>query len=201
MKAEDREYSIKRFAVGGVSCPSCHAKLEREAKWCEGCGFTGAETLRMFGERAPELQPILDPAGIWSEKGRKMIGAELRALGKRFPQIKWRICLIALEADVNMPLFGFWLFNASPLAPGESAEDRAWTILLVVDSNTGRTSVTTGYRTEVWLSERMWLTTLAVMAEPLGKGLADLAVVNFLKRARKLFDTAWERAQIQLTEK
>lgn len=201
MKPEDREYSIKRFAVGGVSCPACHAKLERDAKWCEGCGFTGAETLRMFGESAPELLPILDPAGIWSAKGRKMIGAELKLLGKRFPQIKWRICLIALEPEVNLSLFGFWLFNASPLAPGESAEDRAWTILLVVDSNSGRTSVTTGYRSEVWLSEKMWLTTLAVMAEPLGKGLADLAVVNFLKRARKLFDTAWERSQIQLTEK
>lgn len=201
MKAEEREYSIKRFAVGGVSCPACHAKIERDAKWCEGCGFTGAETLRMFGESAPEMLPIMDPAGIWNEKGRKMIGAEFKSLGRRFPQIKWRICLIALEPGVNLSLFGFWLFNASPLAPGETADDRAWAILLVVDSNSGRTSVTTGYRSEVWLSEKMWLSALAAMAEPLGKGKADFAVVCFLRKARRLLDSAWERSQIQLLEK
>ena len=29
--SEEREYSPKRFAISSVACPSCHAKLERDA--------------------------------------------------------------------------------------------------------------------------------------------------------------------------
>lgn len=201
MNPENREYSTKRFAVSGVTCPACHAKVERDAKWCEGCGFTGEKTLGMFGDRAPPLLPILDAAGLWDEKAEQKISTELKALGKRFPQIRWRICLVALEPEVSLSLFGFWLINAAPLAAEETVEEREWTILLVVDSNLGRASVTTGYRAEVWLSDRMWGTALAKMAEPLRAGQADRAVVLFLKKARSRLDSAWRRSQKQLSEK
>lgn len=201
MSAEDREYSPKRFAISSVACPACHAKLDREAKWCEGCGFTGAKSMDMFGDSPPPLLDILDVADLWDAKGQAMIEAEVKALGKRFPQVRWRICAVALDSGASLPLFGFWLMNASPLMPGESAEDREWTILLLIDSNSGRASVTSGYRAEVWLSDEMWDRALAETAEPLRRGRADKAVGLFLRKAGGFLESAWKRSQKQLAAK
>ncbi|QTN32118.1 hypothetical protein HZ994_07175 [Akkermansiaceae bacterium] len=199
MSPEDREYSPKRFAISGVSCPACHAKVDREAKWCGACGFTGAKTMEMFGDSPPPLFELLDVADVWDGKDQAMIGAEVKAFRKKFPQLNWRICAVALDSGVSLPLFGFWLMNASPLLPGETGEDREWTILLLIDSNSGRASVTAGYRAEVWLSDEMWDTALAETAEPLRRGHAGKAVVSFLRKARVLLEAAWKRSQKQLT--
>ena len=198
MNGDDRKYSPKRFAISSVACPSCHAKLDREAKWCDGCGFTGAKSMEMFGDSPPPLLPILDVADLWDEKGRNAIEAEVKVFGKRFPQVRWRICAVALAPEVNLSLFGFWLMNASPLLPGESDEDREWSILLLVDSNAGRASVTTGYQAEVWLSDEMWQAALAGMPGLLRRGRADRAVVDFLKKTQGFFETAWKRSRKQL---
>lgn len=201
MNAENREYSAKRFAISSVSCPACHVKLDREANWCESCGFTGANTMDMFGDSPPPLLNILDVADLWDAKGQAMIGAEVKAFGKRFPQVRWRIGAVTLDSTVSLPLLGFWLMNVSPLMPGESGEDREWAILLLVDSNSGRASVTAGYRAEVWLSEEMWDSALAETAEPLRRGRADKAVALFLRKAGGLFESAWKRSQKQLSAK
>ncbi|MEK6231176.1 MAG: TPM domain-containing protein [Luteolibacter sp.] len=201
MNEEEREYSPKRFAISSVACPACHAKLAREAKWCEGCGFSGAKSMEMFGDTPPPLLPILDVADLWDAKGQRKIEAEVKAFGKRFPQIRWRICAVALGSDVSLPLFGFWLMNASPLLPGESGEDREWTVLLLVDSDSGKTTVTTGYRAEVWLSDEMWGTALEETVKPFSKGHPDKAVVLFLRKAKRLFEFAWRRSQKQLSTK
>lgn len=198
MTEGEREYSPKRFAISSVTCPSCHAKIDREAKWCDACGFTGATTVGMFGDSPPPLLPILDVADLWDAKAQRKITEEVRAFGKRFPQLRWRICSVALGAEVSLPLFGFWLMNASPLIPGESAEDREWAILLLVDSNSGRASVTAGYQAEVWLSDEMWAKALAETAEPLRTGHPDRAVVLFLRKAKHLFESAWKRSRKQL---
>lgn len=196
---EDREYSPKRFAISSVACPSCHVKLERDAMWCPTCGFTGAKSLAMFGDSPPPLMPILDVANLWDGKGRKKIAAAVNLFGKRFPQIRWRICAVALGQEISLPLFGFWLTNVCPLMPDETEDDRLWTILLLVDANSGRASVTTGYRAEVWLSDEMWATALAEVTAPFRRGDPALAVTAFLKSSRTFFEKAWKRSQKQLT--
>jgi len=199
MNGGEREYSPKRFAVASVACPACHVKLDREANWCEGCGFTGAKSMGMFGDSPPPLFNFLDVADLWDAKGQSMIEAEVKAFGKRFPQIRWKICAVALGAGVSLPVFGFWLMNASSLMPGESAEDREWSILLLVDSNSGRASVTAGYRAEVWLSDEMWDAALEECAEPMRAQRPDKAVVLFMRKAQRLFESAWKRSQKQLS--
>lgn len=195
---EEREYSPRRFAVGAVFCPSCRGKLEREAPWCTACGFTGAKTLEMFGENPPPLLPLLDVADLWSAKDQRMIKAAVSRFNRRFPQIRWRICGVALGEEVHLPLFGFWLLNASPLAKGETADDRSWTVLLLVDSETRHASVTTGYRAEAWLSDDMWEKALERAKEPFHAGEAGLAVTAFLKASRSLLEKAWSRSRKQL---
>lgn len=196
---EEREYSPRRFAIGATSCPACKAKLEREAKWCPSCGFTGAKTLDMFGDEVPPLLPMLDVANIWDEKDQCAIKAAVARFNRRFPQIQWRICGVALGPEISLPLFGFWLLNASPLAAEETADDRTWTVLLLMDSNTGRASVTAGYRAEIWLSDDMWERALSEIKQPFRAGNPGLAVSNFLKASQALFEKAWHRSRKQLS--
>ncbi len=88
--------------------------------------------------------------------------------------------------------------NVCPLMSGESAEDRESTVLLLVDGNSGRASVTSGYRAEVWLSDEMWDAALAETVNPFLRGQPDKAVIVFLKTAQTFFEKAWQRARKQL---
>ena len=196
--SEVREYSAKRFAIASVTCPSCGVRLERDAKWCEACGFTGAKSMEIFGETPPPLLPILDVADVWTEKEQKQIASEVKAFGKRFPQFKWRICAVNLGAEVSLPLFGFWLLNVCPLNEGETSDDREWTLLFLTDAATGRTSITTGYRAEVWVSDESWKIALAEASSEFRQGDALSAVMKFLKGSRALFHNAWKRSQQQV---
>ena len=197
---QERDYSPKRFAISGVHCPSCREKLDREAKWCPKCGFTGGKSLELFGDSPPPLLPILDVTNLWNKKEEKNIKAAVSTFEKRFPQLRWRICSVALDAETSLPMFGFWLMNVCPLAQDETAEDREWTLLLVIDANTGRGSVTPGYSAEVWLSDEMWEVALDELSGPFRGGRPDLAVVNFLKSAQALFEKAWKRSLKQLNQ-
>ncbi len=196
---EEREFSPRRFAISAISCPACKAKLEREAQWCMSCGFTGSKTLDMFGDDPPPLLPILDVANIWDEKDQRAIRAAVARFNLRFPQIRWRICGIAVGGEISLPLFGFWLLNASPLAEEETADDRSWTVLLLVDAETRRASVTAGYRAEVWLSDDMWERALSESKEHFRAGNPGFAVSEFLKASRALFEKAWHRSRKQLS--
>lgn len=196
---EEREYSPRRFAIGAITCPACRAMLERDAKWCPACGFTGSKTLDMFGDDPPPLLPILDVANIWSEKDQREIKAEIARFNVRYPQIRWRVCGVALGGEISLPLFGFWLLNASPLAAEETADDRSWTVLLIVDADTRRASVTAGYRAEVWLSDDMWEKALAETREPFRAGKPGMAISSFMKTTHVLFDKAWNRCRKQLS--
>jgi hypothetical protein len=195
---EEREYSARRFAVSAVFCPACRGKLERESPWCPACGFTGSKTLDMFGDNPPPLLPLLDVADIWSAKDERLIKAAVARFNRRFPQIRWRICGVALGPGASLPLFGFWLLNASPLAEGETSGDRSWTVLLLVDAVTRRASVTAGYRAEVWLSDDAWEKALAESGSALSRGAPGLAISRFLETSRALFEKAWNRSQKQI---
>ncbi len=197
--SDEREYSPKRFAIDGVVCPACRAKVERDAKWCGRCGFTGERSLEMFGDDPPPLLPILDVVDFWSENDQREIAAAAKRFNKRFPQIRWRFCAVALAAEVSLPLFGFWMMNVCPLAAGETPEEREWTVVFLVDANSGRISVTAGYRAEIWLSGEMWETALAEASGPLARGQTGVAVVRFLDSVSDFFDSAWKRSRKQLS--
>lgn len=198
--SDEREYSPKRFAISSVSCPSCQAKLERESGWCATCGFTGEKSLQIFGDSPPPLLPILDVADLWDKKETRKIESGMERLEKRFPQLKWRVCAVALPPETSLPLFGFWLMNVCPVGPEETAEDREWTVLLVIDTGARRASVTTGYRAEPWLSDEMWTMALGRMSGPFREGRAADAVTAFLEASGKQLENACQRARKQLEQ-
>ena len=186
--------------MAGASCPACGTKVKRDVNWCGTCGFTGAKTIEMFGESPPPLAPLLDVADLWSEEEVENIESAISRIGKRYPQIRWRVCAVALGDDVSLPLFGFWLMNVCPLAEGESPEDRKWTVLLLLDSATLRASVTTGYDAEIWLTDEMWDSALQETRLPLQQDKPGVAVTAFLDSAKQFLDISWKRSQKQISK-
>ncbi|MDE0835561.1 MAG: hypothetical protein OSA84_04335 [Akkermansiaceae bacterium] len=93
--------------------------------------------MEMFGDSPPPLLAILGVADLWNAKGQRKIEAEVKTFEKRFPQIRWRICAVALGSDVSLPLFGFWLMNAPPAPSKVKVTDFAKTEIPVLSRKEG----------------------------------------------------------------
>lgn len=180
-----------RAASGVTTCPACGGPLKADAKWCPACDFTGEKSLDMFPGDPPPLLPILDAVGALDDDGIRKIVASRENLRRRFPQFQWRICLVELSKQTSLPLFGFWLLNTCPLDDGESMDDRAWTILLLINAGTGQAAVIPGYAAEPFLSDDEWKSILVTMADSWSAGKPADAIVRFFTASRSRLDEAW----------
>jgi hypothetical protein len=148
--------------------------------------------MAMFSDSPPPLLPILDAVGALSESDIRSVNDARDRLGRRFPQFRWRICIVDLPPETSLALFGFWLLNACPLDESESVDDRAWTVLLLLNAGTGQAAVIPGYAAEPYLSDDEWKTVLTSMAEPWQRGRVGDAIVCFFKAGRRRLDRAWK---------
>lgn len=149
--------------------------------------------MRIFSDSPPPLLPILDAAGIFKNKDIRRIEAGRDALHRRFPQFQWRICTVCLPAETSLPLFGFWLLNACPFHEKETSEERAWTVLLLINADSGQAAVVTGYAAEPFLSDDEWKTLLAAMGEPWSAGMPADAILRFFQLSREELNRACKR--------
>jgi hypothetical protein len=141
--------------------------------------------MELFPYAPPELSPILDLVGVLSAGGLTAIQAEMKRSLKRYPQFQWRVVLAALPSEMSLPLFGFWLINACPLGAEETPKQRAWTVLLVVNTSTEQASVVSGYAAEPYISDEIWKNTLLEVSKFWKAENPALAIVRFLKMSRK----------------
>ncbi|MFD0894929.1 TPM domain-containing protein [Luteolibacter ambystomatis] len=195
---ETPRYSAQRFAAGKTVCPSCLVHLPQAAAACPSCRFSGEDTMKMFPHPLPPLQPVLDAANLWSESERSTIVRRVKKTRHRFPQIHWSLCTLDAAAIDNPRLFGFWMLNASPLAEGETADQRAWTVLMVINGATGKAAIVPGYGVEPWLSDDQWHKLLLEMTVAWGRGRRGLAVVKFFDAAERLLRRACRQARKKL---
>jgi hypothetical protein len=190
---EPRLRSISRANPGVLTCPACGGPLKADAKWCPACNFTGGDSMAMFSESPPPLLPILDAAGLLKEEDIRKIESARETLRRRFPQFQWRVCTVSLPQDTSLPLFGFWLLNACPLHASESADERAWTILLLINADSGQAAAVPGYAAEPFLSDDEWKSIISSMAEPWQARQPAEAIVSFFNNTRRQLDFAWKR--------
>jgi hypothetical protein len=188
-----RRGGSRRTTIGVITCPACGGPLKPDSKWCPACEFTGSHTLDLYPDDPPPLLPVLDAVGLLNESDIRKIGSARESLRRRFPQFHWRICLVNLPADASLPVFGFWLLNACPMHDGESVEDRAWTILLLIDDASGEAAVIPGYGAEPFVSDDEWKSVLAPMSAPWRAGKPADAIVCYFREARTRLDLAWKR--------
>ncbi len=197
---EAAEHSAKYYAQGSVVCPSCGLRLKRNTRWCGNCGFTGSQTLDRFGDSPPPLSPILDVTNLWSESEEIAIHQASKNFRKEFPQIHWKVCAISPGSEPDLPLFAFWLFNASPLAAEESIAERQWSALLLINSATNEAHICTGYLLEPWLSEEMLNRALKETTKHLATNKPGKAVTAVFRSVQKSLRGSWHRTQRLLNE-
>lgn len=149
--------------------------------------------MAIFPHTPPPLLPILDAAGIFKGGDIQRIESARDALRRRFPQFQWKICSVCLPPETGLSLFGFWLLNVCPFHEKETLDERAWTVLLVINSQTGQAAVVPGYAAEPFLSDDEWKSILATMAPLWQAGKPADAVIRFFKESRKQLDLAWRR--------
>jgi hypothetical protein len=189
-----RRRSPRHAVPGGViTCPACRSPLKPAAQRCPGCGFTGGDTMTLFEGPPPPLLPILDAAALFRESEIPKIEGQREILRRKFPQFHWRICTVLLPPDTSLPLFGFWLLNACPLGENESADDRGWTILLLINAASGQAAVIPGYAAEPYLADAEWSSVLATMAPAWQAGNPAEAISAFFKSTQIRLDHAWRR--------
>jgi hypothetical protein len=188
-----RAFPARRFAMAEAACPACGTILVQDSPRCPSCRFTGADTMTLFPNQPPPLDDILDAAGVWDDAALREIRNARKKLRRNLPQLDWRVCSVTLNPADDLNAFGFWLFNASPLLPGETEEARAWTVLLVINSADGRVTAVPGYAAEPWLTDEEWRDALRAMFRPWQKGRPAAAVTTFFTTAAKAYDRALVR--------
>lgn len=146
----------------------------------------------LFPDAPPPLLMILDAAGIFPERDVWKIEAARDKLSRRFPQFHWRVCTVAVPAETNLSVFGFWLLNVCPLNGQETAEDRAATVLLLINADTGQVAAIPGYAVESILADENWKAILATMAGPWQDGQPVEAVIRFFKTTRIHLERLWK---------
>ena len=191
VSAELRLSSGRRPALG-PACPSCGERIPADAKWCPSCRFTGGDTMKLFPESPPPLLPVLDAAGIWSEADVRVIEIASGKMRRRYPQFHWHVCTVVLPPETSLSVFGFWLLNACPFYVNESAEDRAWSVLLVINTATGEAAVVPGYSAEHWLDDEDWKKVLSSMGSKWKAGETAQAVVRFFRSCTEFLDHSWK---------
>jgi hypothetical protein len=174
-------------------CPACRGNVETDSKQCPACQFIGARTSEMFSDTPPPLLPILDAAGIWNSGELRKIETARDEVRRRFPQIQWRICTVILPPETNLSLFGFWLMNACPLHDTETPEERAWSVLLLIDQATGHAATIPGYSAESCLTDDCWKDAIATMAPLWRAGKTADAVAAFFRSSRSHLEAAWKK--------
>ena len=137
------------------------------------------------------MLPVLDAAGIWSSADIRRIESAREKLRRRFPQIQWRVCTVDLAEGTKLPVFGFWLLNAGERYVGETDNDRAWTILLLIDAASGQAAVVPGYGAERCLDDADWRKVLLAIRPAWSQGRTVDAVVRFFETSGSFLEQSW----------
>lgn len=191
----------KRRALNAHFCPKCAVAVAADARRCPDCGFTGADSVALFSESAPPLMPVLDAAGLWGPEELKVIEASREKLRRRFPQFKFHVCTVMLPEETSLPAFGFWLLNVSPMDVGETAEDRAWSVLFLIDVRSGNASVIPGYRAEPWISDDDWKKVMSACVAPWRSGKTAQTVIRFFETSATFLEQSWKTRGSRRTSK
>lgn len=175
------------------SCPACGVLTVAAQPRCRTCGFTGGDTLEIFGSHAPALiTPVFDAAGLWDERDVHRIGRAVEKMDRAYPQFRWCFCAVRAPRDTRLQLLGFWLHNASPLAKGETTDQRQWTIVVIIDAESASAAAVPGYQAERRLDDIALGDALDAMAPLLARKRSAMAVEAFLRKILRTLDLKWK---------
>ncbi|MGD9418874.1 MAG: hypothetical protein Q7R22_008025 [Verrucomicrobiota bacterium JB025] len=177
----------------GARCPACAGELRVDAKVCPWCGFSAGKTAEWFPGSPPPMMPVLDAASMWGGDEVMLIEKTAAKLMSKFPQFRWYVCTLALPRDTALTTFGYWMMNASPLSVGETEYERGWSVLLLLDAESGNATAVPGYSAEAWLGDEDLEFALGAMGKSWRAGRSAEGVVRFFKRCQDRLELTWRR--------
>jgi uncharacterized membrane protein YgcG len=181
-----KEYPARIFNRATVVCPSCLQRFKESADQCQRCGFDAYRVVKQFPYTPPVLDRIMDYAGVADERLCADLNAAIDKLLRRFPQVDFYFCFVEMDDPVSMSEFGFWMMNACRLQYGQVENDRAWSLLLLIDTKHGLVSLTPGYAIEAFVEDSGWEQTLRQISEDLAAGNYRKALLDYIKAAEAL---------------
>jgi len=193
-RSRRKVYGAQMFAQSAMACPGCHGILSEAFDDCPRCGYSGRTAVAKFPFAAPPIERFIDPVGYLSGDARQKIDKALGLLKRRFPQVCLSICIIDLVEETDPREFGFWMFNASEVRDEEDEKNRPWTILLIIDDQNGRVSVTPGYAIEPFLNEESWESLLRMERKHFYEKDYEVAVLRFIDGASQILKVGAARA-------
>jgi hypothetical protein len=175
-----------------LRCPSCGTALAAGVVQCSHCGFTGQDTIALFGDSSPTLKEMVDAVDCWTAGQIQTIRKAQLALRRRFPQIRTHVEAVALPAGASPATYGFWRINTAPRGRHESGLHRTWTVLLVFDLASGTASVSCGYRVSQLIDDAEWVRILESIKPLWEKGRRGFAVREFFSKLETVLQRTWK---------
>jgi hypothetical protein len=157
--------------------------------------------MTLFPGGAPPMELLMDQANCWDASQQKKLLARVSELRRKFPQIHWCLLTIELPKESRLRLFNFWFFNVSPLHENETAEQRAWTILLTFDVANYRLAVMPGYQVEPLLADDGWERIMVTMKKNHHEKGALKAFMEFFRDCELALAAACGRIEERLRKR
>lgn len=99
------------------------------------------------------MAPLVDLENRLEPSEANKISKAIRRFEKRFLQFRASVHLTRLPEGGDVREFGYWLFNHCSFAEGETPEDRAGTLLILIDRESRSAGLTVGYRLDPFLGD------------------------------------------------
>lgn len=190
-----------------MKCPDCQAPVREAVPTCPACGFS-LDQIEGMG-RMPSLKGVLTDAGrLLSRRHAGKIRTEIRRFVRRFPQLRFHTLITRVPSDVALQKFAFWVFNQGTLCSTLDKGGLNFQLLLVIDSDSGRSNLSIGYGLEPFVSEAHLQRILQAGEEALGLEAYGEATLAILEEATEVLHeigdaipkTYGMRAKVQSTE-
>ena len=173
-------------------CPECSKILRnRSIEKCDYCGFSYRYLQKFLPtEHLPILTPVLDLSKKLTDTENRGILKVINYISKRYPQVSPKVCLIPLQADIKIHQMALWMLNQCPLAESETAENKHWQILLLIDTSNNISALSYGYHIEKFIPDESASKLISKLNRSLRKGDASSPVEELLQDILSILDTS-----------
>jgi len=181
-----------------VNCPACDQSLHELDPACPQCGFSLAQADTTFGQPPLIIAPITDPEHLLSTGAKRRLSGQIRAFGRRFPQLQLSLALLPKPPSIAEKPYLFWLFNRSTTHTAMEKGGNNRQILLWIDPSARTAHATFGYGLEPLIAPETHLTPCLLAGKaPLEAGQIAAAAAAIIAKFTEHFEAL--AAQLPLT--
>ncbi|MGJ8655906.1 MAG: TPM domain-containing protein [Akkermansiaceae bacterium] len=187
-----KELFASQLASDLPRCPECIRILKkRTLDRCDYCGFSFSYLEKLLPlDHLPTLEPVLDFSNRLDKSETERIKDSILFIKKRYPQFIPKVCLLPLQANVEVHQMAIWMVNQCPLADGEKQEDKEWYVLLLIDTSKNKVAITYGYQAEIFIPDEPSRTLVSEINRKLNKDNIGNDIANLLNELVTVLDTS-----------